>query len=64
MNRHNQNVPTVSNIILLPKDTRVAVLFQRFGPYHHARLNAAGQLLSVCGVEACGMESTYAWDKV
>ncbi len=48
----------------LPKDTRVAVLFQRFGPYHHARLNAAGRLLSVWGIEACGMESTYAWDKV
>ena len=47
-----------------PKETRVAVLFQRFGPYHHARLNAAGQLMTVSGVEACGMESTYAWDKV
>ena len=53
-----------SAIFYLPKETRVAVLFQRFGPYHHARLNAAGQLLSVCGVEACGMESTSAWDKV
>jgi glycosyltransferase involved in cell wall biosynthesis len=49
---------------ILPKETRVAVLFQRFGPYHHARLNAAGPLMSICGVEACAMESTYAWDKV
>ena len=57
-------MPTSSENFSLPKDTRVAVLFQRFGPYHHARLNAAGRLLSVCGVEACGMESTYAWDKV
>jgi glycosyltransferase involved in cell wall biosynthesis len=48
----------------LPKDTRVAVLFQRFGPYHHARLNAAGKLMSVWGVEACAMEDTYAWAKV
>ncbi len=48
---------------LLLKD-RVAVLFHRFGPYHHARLNAAGRLMSVWGVEACGMEATYAWDKV
>jgi len=48
----------------LPKETRVAVLFQRFGPYHHARLNAAGRLLSVWGVEACAMEDTYAWARV
>jgi glycosyltransferase involved in cell wall biosynthesis len=48
----------------LPGTTRVAVLFQRFGPYHHARLNAAGKLLSVWGVEACAIENTYAWDKV
>jgi 1,2-diacylglycerol 3-alpha-glucosyltransferase len=60
----NQTVPTSSEKNSLPKDTRVAVLFQRFGPYHHARLNAAGQLMTVCGVEACGIESTYAWDKV
>jgi len=43
---------------------RVAILFQRFGPYHHARLNAAGQIFSVWGVEACALEETYAWDKV
>ena len=49
---------------LLPKTTRIAVLFQRFGPYHHARLNAAGQLLTVWGIEACAMEDTYAWKKV
>jgi len=48
----------------LPKETRVAVLFQRFGPYHHARLNASGRLLSVWGVEACAMEDTYAWARV
>jgi 1,2-diacylglycerol 3-alpha-glucosyltransferase len=47
-----------------PKKIRVAVLFQRFGPYHHARLNAAGRLMSVWGVEACAMEDTYAWEKV
>ncbi len=48
----------------MPKETRVAVLFQRFGPYHHARLNAAGRLMSVWGVETCAMEDTYAWAKV
>jgi 1,2-diacylglycerol 3-alpha-glucosyltransferase len=64
MNCQRHNVPTAQKMIAPPKDTRVAVLFQRFGPYHHARLNAAGRLMTVCGVEACGMESTYAWDKV
>ena len=57
-------MPTSSENFSLPKATRVAVLFQRFGPYHHARLNAAGQLLTIGGIEACGIESTYAWDKV
>jgi glycosyltransferase involved in cell wall biosynthesis len=41
-----------------------AVLFRRFGPYHHARLNAAGRLMKVVGIEACGMDRTYAWNKV
>ncbi len=51
------NSPAISSV-------RVAVLFQRLGPYHHARLNAAGKLLSVWGVEACATEDTYAWDKI
>jgi glycosyltransferase involved in cell wall biosynthesis len=48
---------------LLPKK-RVAVLFHRFGPYHHARLNGAGRLMTVWGVEACATEDIYAWNKV
>jgi 1,2-diacylglycerol 3-alpha-glucosyltransferase len=59
--------PTFPDAIIgngLPKDIRVAVLFWRFGPYHHARLNAAGRLMSIWGVEACAMEDTYAWAKV
>lgn len=48
----------------LPKGARVAVLFQRFGPYHHARLNAAGKVMEVFGVEACATDDTYAWSKV
>jgi len=56
--------PTDHASKVVPKETRVAVLFHRFGPYHHARLNAAGQLMSVFGVEACAAEDTYAWAKV
>jgi len=44
-------------------DTKVAVLFWRFGPYHQTRLAAAGEILQVFGIEACGMEDTYAWEK-
>lgn len=40
---------------------RVAVLFERFGPYHVARLDAASARLDVVGVEMTRMDSTYAW---
>ena len=56
------NSPTTVSADAAPP--RVAILFQRFGPYHHARLNAAGQVLSVWGLEACATEDTYAWDQV
>src|SRR5262249_10846516 len=46
------------------RNTKTAVLFRRFGPYHHARLNGAGQVLPLWGLEVCGMDDTYAWDKV
>src|ERR1700722_9755728 len=49
---------------MISKQTRAAVLFWRLGPYHHARLNAAGRRMNIFGVEACGMENTYAWEKV
>jgi len=58
------NFPATQNEVKLPKDIRVAVLFYRFGPYHHARLNAAGRLMSVWGLEACAMDDIYAWSKV
>jgi glycosyltransferase involved in cell wall biosynthesis len=40
----------------------VAILFYRFGPYHHARLKAAGSRLQVTGVEFSNVDPTYAWD--
>jgi 1,2-diacylglycerol 3-alpha-glucosyltransferase len=44
--------------------SKVAVLFHRLGPYHFARLRAAGQRLSIVAVESSGADETYAWDKV
>ena len=49
---------------MISQPTRVAVLFERLGPYHHARLNATGRQMRVFGLEACGVENTYAWEKV
>jgi glycosyltransferase involved in cell wall biosynthesis len=43
---------------------RVAVLFDRFGPYHRARLQAAGQEMDVLGIELAGKSNTYDWDQV
>ena len=50
---------TMSNV-----SPTVAVLFHRLGPYHFARLRAAGRLLSIVAIESSGVDETYAWDKV
>jgi glycosyltransferase involved in cell wall biosynthesis/2-polyprenyl-3-methyl-5-hydroxy-6-metoxy-1,4-benzoquinol methylase len=42
----------------------LAVLFHRLGPYHFARLRAAGRLLPIVAIESSGVDKTYAWDKV
>ncbi len=49
---------------MIPKQTRVAVLFHRLGPYHFARLRAAGRLLPIVAIESSGVDETYAWDVV
>jgi len=51
---------------------KLAVLFHRLGPYHHARLAAAAirrdstevGKFSLVTVQGCSMDRTYAWDKV
>ena len=43
---------------------KVAVLFDRFGPYHIARLEAAANYLSIIPIEISGETSEYQWDKV
>jgi len=47
----------------IPKN-KVAVIFHRLGPYHFARLRAAGKLLSVTAIETSGADQTYAWDLI
>lgn len=43
---------------------RVAVLFDRLGPYHRARLDAAGREMDVTAVEVADESATYAWREV
>jgi glycosyltransferase involved in cell wall biosynthesis len=43
---------------------RVAVLFYRIGPYHYARLRAAGAVADVTAIEFSNVDPTYAWDEV
>ena len=43
---------------------RVAVLFERLGPYHIARLQACASYFEPIAVEFYGRDSTYAWDEV
>ena len=43
---------------------KIAVLFHRLGPYHFARLRAAGRLLPIVAIESSGTDETYAWDVV
>lgn len=47
---------------------RVAILWQRFGPYHYARLAGARTVLRPEGLSAIGVEvakeDDYAWDKM
>jgi len=43
---------------------KIAVLFDQFGPYHHARLRAAGHIHSIVGIEFFENSADYAWGKV
>ena len=43
---------------------KVALLFWRLSPYHHARLSAAGKFVDVAAVEACAVDNIYAWEKL
>jgi glycosyltransferase involved in cell wall biosynthesis len=42
----------------------VCVIFHRLGPYHWARLNAAGALFPTLGLEISAESTEYRWDKV
>jgi 1,2-diacylglycerol 3-alpha-glucosyltransferase len=43
--------------------TRLAVLFNRIGPYHYARIRAASSSFRLTAVEYSNRDSIYAWDE-
>lgn len=43
---------------------KIAVLFARLGPYHHARLRAVGRLCDLTAIEFSAIDDTYAWAPV
>lgn len=43
---------------------KVAVIFDRFGPYHVARLKAASKLMDILPIEVSAKTIEYEWDEV
>jgi 1,2-diacylglycerol 3-alpha-glucosyltransferase len=46
------------------KDGPIAILFDRLGPYHWARLQAAARLFHVVAIETCAVTSEYQWERI
>ncbi len=46
------------------KNTKVAIIFHRFGPYHYARLKALSEHCSLIAIECSEVDNTYSWRKV
>jgi 1,2-diacylglycerol 3-alpha-glucosyltransferase len=46
------------------KNERIAILFDRLGAYHWARLQAAASLFRVVAVETCATTREYQWERI
>ena len=46
------------------KNGPIAILFDRLGPYHWARLQAAARLFRVVAVETCAVTREYQWERI
>ena len=46
------------------KNGPIAILFDRLGPYHWARLQAAARLFRVVAVETCAVTREYQWKRI
>lgn len=43
---------------------KIAIIFRRFGPYHHARLSAVASRTDLVAIELSSEDSIYAWQKI
>lgn len=46
------------------KNGTIAIFFDRLGPYHWARLQAAARLFHVVAVETCAVTREYQWERI
>jgi glycosyltransferase involved in cell wall biosynthesis len=46
------------------KNGAIAILFDRLGPYHWARLQAAARFFPVVAVETCAITRDYKWERI
>jgi len=46
------------------KNGSIAIFFDRLGPYHWARLQAAARLFRVVAVETCAITRDYQWERI
>jgi 1,2-diacylglycerol 3-alpha-glucosyltransferase len=46
------------------KDGPIAILFDRIGPYHWARLQAAARFFPVVAIETCAITREYQWERI
>jgi 1,2-diacylglycerol 3-alpha-glucosyltransferase len=46
------------------KNDPIAILFDRLGPYHWARLQAAARLFRVVAVETCAITREHQWERI
>ena len=46
------------------KNGAIAIFFDRLGPYHWARLQAAARLFRVVAIETCAITREYQWERI
>ena len=46
------------------KNGAIAIFFDRLGPYHWARLQAAARLFHVVAIETCAITIEYQWERI
>jgi 1,2-diacylglycerol 3-alpha-glucosyltransferase len=46
------------------KNGAIAIFFDRLGPYHWARLQAAARLFHVVAIETCAVTREYQWERI